>query len=81
MSIINGEKEQGELSQKWTLEVLNQRTKILGELPGIGPKTAERIMSEAKDIMGLCTMSEYELTQIEGVSSIQAKDLFKFLHG
>jgi len=31
--------------------------------------------------MGLCTMSEHELTKIDGVSSIQAKDLFKFLHG
>lgn len=81
MSIINGEKDHGVLSTKWTEEVLNQRTRILGELPGIGPKTADKIMSVAKDIMGLCTMSEYELTQIKGVSSIQAKDLFKFLHG
>ena len=81
MSIINGDIESGVLSKKWNQEVLKQRTRILGELPGIGPKTAERIMQVAKDIMGLCTMSEHELTKIDGVSSIQAKDLFKFLHG
>lgn len=81
MSIINGDIEHGVLSKKWDQEVLKQRTRILGELPGIGPKTAERIMQASKDIMGLCAMSEHELTQIDGVSSIQAKDLFKFLHG
>ena len=81
MSIINGEKESGFLSDKWSQEVLTQRTKILGELPGIGPKTANKIMRVAKDIMGLCAMSEHELTEIVGVSSNQAKDLYKFLHG
>jgi Fanconi anemia group M protein len=81
MSIINGDVEHGVLSKKWEQEVLKQRTRILGELPGIGPKTADKIMQVAKDIMGLCTLSEHELTQIDGVSSIQAKDLFKFLHG
>ena len=31
--------------------------------------------------MVLCILSEEKLTQIEGVSSIQAKELYKFLHG
>jgi len=81
MSIINGEADEGQLSKRWSNEVLIQRAKILAELPGIGTATAKKIMAVAGDIMGLCTMSEYELTQIEGVSSIQAKDLSKFLHG
>jgi|SaaInlStandDraft_2_1057019.scaffolds.fasta_scaffold00220_26 Fanconi anemia group M protein len=81
MSIINGESEVGPLAQKWSNEVVSQRTKILAELPGIGTKTATKIMSVAGDIMGLCMISEHELTQIKGVSSIQARDLFKFLHG
>ena len=81
MSIINGEMDEGYLSKKWNEEVTSQRVKILSELPGIGKSTANKIMAVAKDIMGLCAMSEYELTNIEGVSSIQAKDLYKFLHG
>tara|TARA_B110001452_G_scaffold250764_1_gene239261 strand:+ start:476 stop:3148 length:2673 start_codon:yes stop_codon:yes gene_type:complete len=81
MSIINGEIDEGNLSKRWSNEVLAQRAKILAELPGIGVTSAKKIMAVAGDIMGLCTMSEQELTQIDGVSSIQAKDLFKFLHG
>jgi ERCC4-related helicase/ERCC4-type nuclease len=81
MSIINGETDDGPLARKWSNEVLAQRTKVLAELPGIGTKTAKKIMSAVGDIMSLCAMSEHELTKIEGVSSIQAKDLFKFLHG
>ena len=38
-------------------------------------------MDAVKDIMGLCTISEYDLAHIDGVSSIQARDLYKFLHG
>jgi len=81
MSIISGEKSEGTLSNKWTKEIIAKRTRLLAELPGIGPATAERIMAEAKDIMGLCSLSEEELTNIEGVSSTQAKELYKFLHG
>ena len=81
MSIINGQNEQGVLAKKWNEEVLVKRTKIIAELPGIGTVTARKIMAVATDIMGLCKMSEHELTQIDGVSSIQAKDLHKFLHG
>ena len=81
MSIIGGENEEGVLSKKWKDEVLEKRVKLIAELPGIGSVTAKRIMAVAKDIMGLCALSEHQLTQIEGVSSIQAKDLFKFLHG
>jgi ERCC4-type nuclease len=81
MSIINGEADEGLLSKRWSNEVLVKRAKILAELPGIGAVTAKKIMAVAGDIMGLCTMSEHELTQINGVSSIQAKELFKFLHG
>ena len=81
MSIINGELTEGVLSNKWANEVLAKRAKILADLPGIGVKTAEKIMSVAGDIMGLCLLSEEQLTGIEGVSSIQAKELYKFLHG
>ena len=81
MSIIGGENEEGVLAKKWKDEVLEKRVKLIAELPGIGSVTAKRIMAVAKDIMGLCALSERQLTQIEGVSSIQAKDLFKFLHG
>ena len=81
MSIIKGESEEGVLAKRWDKEVMSQRIRILAELPGIGIKTANRIMKAARDIMGLCVMSEDELTRIEGVSSIQAKDLYKFLHG
>jgi len=81
MSIMNGESEDGVLANRWDKEVMFQRTKILAELPGIGITTANRIMEIAGDIMGLCTISEQALTDIEGVSSIQAKELYKFLHG
>ena len=81
MSIIGGQNEEGVLSKKWKDEVLEKRVRLIAELPGIGTTTAKRIMSVAEDIMGLCALSEHELTQIEGVSSIQAKDLYKFLHG
>ena len=81
MSIIGGQNTDGALSKKWNEEVLAKRAKLIAELPGIGAATAKKIMAVAKDIMGLCTMSEYELTQIDGVSSIQAKGLHKFLHG
>ena len=81
MSIIGGQNEEGALSRKWNDEVLEKRVRLIAELPGIGTATAKRIMTVAKDIMGLCALSEHELTQIEGVSSIQAKDLYKFLHG
>jgi len=81
MSIVNGESEDGVLANRWNQEVISQRIRILAELPGIGMKTANKIMLASGDIMGLCTMSEHALTQIEGVSSIQAKDLYKFLHG
>ena len=81
MSIIGGQNEEGALSRKWNDEVLEKRVRLIAELPGIGTATAKRIMTVAKDIMGLCALSEHELTQIEGVSSVQAKDLHKFLHG
>ena len=81
MSIINGELNEGVLSNKWTDEVLTKRAKILADLPGIGINTGKKIMAVAGDIMGLCLLSEEQLTQIEGVSSIQAKELYKFLHG
>ena len=50
-------------------------------LPESKEKEARKIMQEVKDIMGLCLLSEQELASIEGVSSIQSKELFKFLHG
>ena len=81
MSIINGELEEGVLSKKWANEVLTKRAKILADLPGIGVKSANKIMSVAGDIMGLCLLSEDQLTKIKGVSSIQARELYKFLHG
>ena len=80
-AIISGEKNEGELSRKWDQEVVTKRVNILAELPGIGPVTAAKIMEAAGDIMGLCHLSERELTSIDGVSSIQAKDLYRFLHG
>ena len=81
MSMINGELNEGVLSKKWTDEVLTKRAKILADLPGIGVNTGKKIMAVAGDIMGLCLLSEQQLTQIDGVSSIQAKELYKFLHG
>tara|TARA_B100001113_G_scaffold14368_1_gene11003 strand:- start:8896 stop:11466 length:2571 start_codon:yes stop_codon:yes gene_type:complete len=81
MNIIGGETTTGVLSQKWYDEVLSKRTKMLSDLPGIGVVTARKIVEEVEDIMGLCLLSEQELASIDGVSSIQAKELFKFLHG
>ena len=81
MAIISGEENEGLLPKKWDQEVVTKRINILAELPGIGPITASKIMDEAGDIMGLCHLSERQLTSIEGVSSIQARDLFRFLHG
>ena len=81
MAIISGEENDGVLAKKWDQEVVEKRINILAELPGIGPITAKKIMESAGDIMGLCHLSERQLTSIEGVSSIQAKDLFRFLHG
>ena len=81
MNIIGGKTSTGVLSQKWDDEVLSKRRKMLSDLPGIGVVTARKIMEEVEDIMGLCLLSEQELATIDGVSSIQAKELFKFLHG
>ena len=81
MAIQSGELSNSKLSEKWNDEVMASRIRILSELPGIGMITAKKIMNAVKDIMGLCTISEYDLAQIDGVSSIQARDLYKFLHG
>ena len=81
MNIIGGKTSTGVLSQKWDNEVLSKRTKMISDLPGIGVVTARKIMQEVEDIMGLCLLSEQELASIDGVSPIQAKELFKFLHG
>ena len=70
MTIISGEENEGPLSTKWTKEIVGKRTKLLAELPGIRQVTAEKIMAEAKDIMGLCSLSEEQLTKFEGVSSL-----------
>ena len=80
-SIISGENKEGDLSKKWKNEVVKSRISLLANLPGIGMKTAEQIMNHAGDFMGLCKLSKEELTNIEGVSSIQASELHKFLHG
>ena len=79
MAIQSGELSNSKLSEKWNDEVMASRIRILSELPGIGMITAKKIMDAVKDIMGLCTISEYDLAQIDGVSSIQARDLHKFL--
>ena len=81
MAIQSGRLSNSKLSEKWNDELMASRIKILSELPGMGMITAKKIMDEVKDIMGLCTISEYDLAQIDGVSSIQARDLYKFLHG
>ena len=81
LSIINGDAIEGALSKRWTSEVLKQRCRILAELPGIGFLTAQRVMEKALDIEGLCQMNENDLSAIEGVSSVQARDLYRFLHG
>jgi ERCC4-type nuclease len=38
-------------------------------------------MEKAGDIDGLCQLTEKELSEVDGVSSIQARDLYRFLHG
>ena len=81
MAIQSGELSNSKLSEKWNDEVMASRIRILSELPGIGMITAKKIMDAVNDIMGLCTISEYDLAQIDGVSSIQARDLYRFLHG
>ncbi len=81
MAISGGEDNEGALAKKWNEEILTKRVNLISELPGIGSSTARKIMERAGDIMGLCVLSEHELTSIEGVSSGQAKDLYKFLHG
>ena len=81
LSIINGDAIEGALSKRWTSEVLKQRCRILAELPGIGFLTAQRVMEKALDIEGLCQLNEKDLSAIEGVSSVQARDLYRFLHG
>ena len=81
MNIMGGELTDSPLSKKWNREVVRKRAQILSELPGIGAITAEKIMNKASDIMGLCSLSEQELANIKGVSPLQAKELYKFLHG
>ena len=81
LGIISGSEKEKPLAKRWEKEVLALRCKILANLPGIGPITAQKIMLEAGDINGLCEMSVAKMAEIEGVSSIQAKDLHKFLHG
>ena len=81
MNIIGGETSKGVLAKKWDDEVVKRRARMLSELPGIGVLTAKKIMAVAKDIMGLCSLSEQQLADIDGVSNIQAMELYKFLHG
>lgn len=81
MDIIGGVENKSVLAKRWGEDVIKKRVQIIAELPGIGPITARKIMDVAGDIMGLCMLSEHQLTEIEGVSANQAKDLFKFLHG
>ncbi len=80
-AMISESKNAGHLLDRWENEVKLSREKILANLPGIGPKTAKSIMNHCNDIMGLCMLDLDELIAIEGVSSSQASDLFKFLHG
>ncbi len=80
-AMISESKNAGHLLDRWENEVKLSREKILANLPGIGPKTAKSIMNHCNDIMGLCMLDLDELIAIEGVSSSQASELFKFLHG
>ena len=80
-SMINDSKNTGILFERWENDVKSKREKILSNLPGIGPKTAKSIMSHCNDIMGLCMLEFEDLCNIEGVSSSQASELFRFLHG
>ena len=80
-SMINDSKNTGILFERWENDVKSKREKILSNLPGIGPKTAKSIMSHCNDIMGLCMLELEDLCNIEGVSSSQASELFRFLHG
>ena len=80
-SMIQEENIQSPLYQKWQNQVMNNREKLLANLPGIGPKAANNIMKKCGDIMGLCLMTLEEISSIDGVSSIQAIELYKFLHG
>ncbi len=80
-AMISESKNAGYLLDRWENEVKLSREKILANLPGIGPKTAKSIMNHCNDIMGLCMLGLDELIAIEGVSSSQASELFKFLHG
>ena len=80
-SMIQEEDIQSPLYQKWQNQVINNREKLLANLPGIGPKAANNIMKKCGDIMGLCLMTLEEISSIDGVSSIQAIELYKFLHG
>ena len=80
-SMIQEEDIQSPLYQKWQNQVMNNREKLLANLPGIGPKAANNIMKKCGDIMGLCLMTLEEISSIDGVSSIQAIELYKFLHG
>jgi len=81
MNIIGGETSKGVLAKKWDDEIVKRRARMLSELPGIGVLTGQKIMAVAKDIMGLCGLSEQQLADIDGVSNIQAMELYKFLHG
>jgi len=80
-SMITKPNKVGKLYQRWENEILNFREKMLARLPGIGPKTANSIITECGDILGLCLLSLEQLTNIEGVNSLQANELYKFLHG
>ena len=80
-SMIQEEDIQSPLYQKWQNQVMNNREKLLANLPGIGPKAANNIMKKCGNIMGLCLMTLEEISSIDGVSSIQAIELYKFLHG
>ena len=80
-SMVNGDSEESLLSNRWGNEVLEKRIRVLAELPGIGLITARKIMQHAGDILTLCSFEPEQIAAIEGVSSIQAKDLHQFLHG
>lgn len=80
-SMIQEENIETPLYQKWQNQVMNNREKLLANLPGIGPKTANSIMKRCGDILGLCLLTLEEISSIDGVSTIQALELYKFLHG
>ena len=54
---------------------------ILDDIPGVGPQRRKLLMKTYKNIGDLKEASVEELSAIEGIPTVVAKEIYSFFHG